>query len=326
MASIRKHKSGKWQAQIFKNGVRKSKQFKTQAAAKDWAAYTEANIAKDTESPFRNVKFRDLLERYAREVSPTKKGARWEMIRLEAVQRDKIADKLISSLTQADFADWRDRRLKDVQGSSVAREMQLLSHAFNIAVNEWGWLPVNPMKGVRKPKLNPPRDRRISEAEIERLWHVSNYDPEATPGTVMQRCMVAFMFAIETAMRAGEIIGLTWDRVDLEKRVVKLVDTKNGTSRNVPLSTEAVRLLRLLPEGQTCFGISSSQLDSVFRKMRSQAGIEDLKFHDTRHEAITRLAKKLNVLELARMVGHRNIAMLQVYYNETAEEIALRLD
>ena len=111
--------------------------------------------------------------------------------------------------------------------------------------------------------------------------------------------------------------------------VISLKDgqTKSGLGRKVPLSKEAVRLLKMQPaEGSTCFGISSSQLDSIFRKIRGLALIENLHFHDTRHLAITRLAKKLDVLALARMVGHRNLSMLQIYYNETAEDLALRLD
>ena len=137
----------------------------------------------------------------------------------------------------------------------------------------------------------------------------------------------AFLFAIETAMRAGEIIKLTWDKVDLEKRVARLTETKNGTSRNVPLSTEAVRIIKQLPsDADTCFDLTSPILDALFRKAKARAMIENMHFHDTRHEAITRLAKKLDVLDLARMVGHRDLRMLMVYYNATAEELAKRLD
>ena len=105
--------------------------------------------------------------------------------------------------------------------------------------------------------------------------------------------------------------------------------TKNGTKRAVPLSSRAVALLKLLPEpeeGGTLFGVTSRSLDALFRKAKTRAGIEDATFHDARHLAITRLAKKLNVLDLARMVGHRDLKQLQVYYNESAEDMAARLD
>ena len=136
----------------------------------------------------------------------------------------------------------------------------------------------------------------------------------------------AFLFAIESGMRAGEIVGMRWDAVDLERRVVTLPMTKNGDARQVPLSSEAVRLLKALPEGEPVFQLSSQNLDALFRKMRDRAAIEGLNFHDSRHEAITRLSRKLDVLALAKMVGHRDIKMLQRYYDATAEELARRLD
>ncbi|KFI24128.1 site-specific integrase, partial [Paenirhodobacter enshiensis] len=130
----------------------------------------------------------------------------------------------------------------------------------------------------------------------------------------------------ETAMRAGEIAGLVWDRVDLTKRVAHLDHTKNGRPRDVPLSSEAVRLLEALPHVDPVFGLESRQLDALWRKLRDRAGVAGLTFHDSRHAAITRLSKKLDVLALARMVGHTDLRQLQTYYNETAEELARRLD
>ena len=127
-------------------------------------------------------------------------------------------------------------------------------------------------------------------------------------------------------MRAGEICGLMPQ--DVAGRVATLNKTKNGTKRNVPLSTRAVELLELLPlpeKDGTIFGVSTGSVDALFRKAKKRVMIEDGTFHDTRHLAITRLAKKLNVLDLARMVGHRDLRQLQVYYNETAEAMADRL-
>ena len=145
--------------------------------------------------------------------------------------------------------------------------------------------------------------------------------------TKSARVIHAFRFSIETAMRAGEIVGLSWDDVDTAKRIAHLPLTKNGTSRSVPLSNVALALLEELQGREdSCFRLNSQQLDVLFRKTRDRTDIENLRFHDSRHEAITRLAEKLDVLSLARMVGHRDIRMLQIYYNETAEELALRLD
>lgn len=128
-------------------------------------------------------------------------------------------------------------------------------------------------------------------------------------------------------MRAGEICSLANDKVNGSGAT--LSDTKNGTRRDVPLSRRATELFCFLPErkkDESLFDLTPSSLDANYRKIRAAAGIEGLNFHDTRHEAITRLASKLNLLELGRAVGHRDLKMLQIYYNETAENVALKLD
>jgi len=139
---------------------------------------------------------------------------------------------------------------------------------------------------------------------------------------------VAFLFAIETAMRSGEILGLTSLTVDFVSQVAHLPLTKNGGARDVPLSTRAILLLRMLPtvkDGEQLFALSDKSRDALFRKARDRSGVIGLTFHDTRHEAITRLAKKLQPLDLARMTGHTNLQELMTYYNESAADIAKRL-
>src|SRR5690606_38087273 len=183
-------------------------------------------------------------------------------------------------------------------------------------------------------KEPPHRERRITEDEIDRLLFALGYDYTETPETVSARIGAAMLFAIETAMRAGEITSLTWDNVDLERRVARLPMTKNGFPRDVPLSTEAARILEQLRKitgeitgeiTDSVFGLRTNQIDALFRKAKARAMIEDLHFHDTRHEAITRLASKLSILELARVTGHRDIRMLQVYFNLSAADMAKKL-
>lgn len=157
---------------------------------------------------------------------------------------------------------------------------------------------------------------------MERLAHAAGDDLSAATA----RAYHAFLFAMETAMRAGEIVGLTWDRVDKERRVARLTHTKNGRAREVPLSSEAIRLLEALPEMDPVFGLTNRQIDVLWRKVRDKAQATGLNFHDSRHAAITRLSQKLDVLALARMVGHTDLRQLNTYYNETAEELAKRLD
>lgn len=322
MATYKKLPSGKWQAQIARNGVRKSASFNTKREAQDWAARHEY-LAVTEETPKGKDTFAEVLLRYARDISPSKRGARWEIIQINRFARSELAKKQIASLRPSDFAAWRDARLKEVAPATVNREMTILSAVLHTARREWGLITQSPLTDVRKPSPPPPRDRRVSQEEIDKLL--------ATCGTdlakVSARVIHAFRFAIETAMRAGEIVSLTSKDVNFETRVATLEMTKNGTARKVPLSTAAISLLNALPENEgTLFGITSAQADALFRKTRDRAKIENLHFHDSRHEAITRLAKKLDVLALARVVGHKDIRMLQVYYNESAEELAQLLD
>nr|WP_267877680.1 site-specific integrase [Massilia sp. IC2-476] len=278
----------------------------------------------------------DAFDRYEKEVSATKRGQRFEQLRLAAIGRWGINGKPFRELKLADttsevLGKWRDHRLNidKVSGSTVNRELNLLSDIFTVATREWKWISSSPTTDVRRPKESEARDRLYTDEEIERICLALGFDVdnESQAVTVSQRVAVAFLFAIETAMRAGEICGLL--PRDIVGRVATLSETKNGTKRKVPLSKRAVELLELLPkppDDTTIFGITTKSLDTLFRKAKTRAGIQDATFHDARHLAITRLAKRLHVLDLARMVGHRDLKQLQAYYNETAEEIATRLD
>lgn len=319
MASIKKHKSG-WRAQIERVGVRKSKVFPTRQEAKDWAAATEAEILTG-KSPAAAMTFGALMERYARERSPAKRGARWEMIRLERIGKDKLARVMLADLSATDFADWRDRRGRDVAPGSVLREMQLLNTVLTVAVKEWRLLDEHPMADVKKPAKPLPRDRLPTWSELRRLRYAAGADLDKATA----RAFWAFAFAMRTAMRAGEICHLEWRDLDLAKQVARLRMTKNGHPRSVPLSSKAVAMLLALPKADPVFGLTTTQLDALFRKIKGRALVDGLHFHDSRAAAITRLSKRLDILELARVVGHRDLGMLQVYYRTAPEDLAKRL-
>lgn len=321
MATISKRGKA-WRAQIRIEGFpTKSGTFKTKAEAQEWAVDTERELRARVGGVSLTHTVKDVFDRYAEEVSPHKRGARWELLRLAALCNDPLADIKLIDLRPDDVGQWRDRRLKSVTGSTVNRELNLISNCFNVAADEWGWMKESPTKKVRRPKEAPPRDRLISDKEIETFTLVLGFDGKQID-TVASRVGAAFQFAIETAMRAGEICSLGEGSVT--GRVARLEMTKNGFAREVPLSKKAVALWKLT-DGEG-FGITPRQLDANFRKARAKTGIDDVVFHDTRHTAITRLAKKMDVLALARMTGHRDIRQLQTYYNESAEEIAKQLD
>lgn len=291
-----------------------SKSFPTKAAAKDWAARQEYLILNGGIN--RPGTLRELFDRYAREVSPKKRGARWEQIRLELLSRDKLGDVELRGLSPADLAEWRDRRLAKVQPSTVRREMALMSAVFTVARREWGLLASNPLSDVRSPSEPPARERRISDDEIALLVATAK-----GLNTVEGRAVHAFRFAIETAMRAGEVCSLSRSRIT--GSVAYLPMTKNGRPRHVPLSPAALALLE--PLGNDLFDLTARQADTGFRRVRDKAGIKGLTFHDSRHEAITRLARRLEPFDLARAVGHTNLNQTLAYYNATAQELAARL-
>lgn len=189
----------------------------------------------------------------------------------------------------------------------MRREWNLLSHACNIAVKEWRWLKVNPFKDVKRPRGALHRTRMATDEEREKLVGVA-----LSP--TRRRVLDAFLFAEECAMRAGEIC-----KAAVAGSVTKLDDTKNGTSRLVPLSGVAIRLYG------TGFDLSPASIDANWRQMTAEAGIVDLHFHDSRRTAITRLSKKLDVLELARVVGHKNVRELLTYYVVDVQDLAKRL-
>lgn len=326
MASIQKRARG-WFAQVRRKGVSKSASFSTKAEAAAWAARVEAEIIAGQRGEVPDKTFGDLLEKYRDEVSVTKRGERWERLRIGLTLRDAIASVNLRDFDTRAVAGWRDRRLAQMSAASVQREWNLLSNACTVAVREWRWLRENPMREVRRPPPTEPRNRLATDDEIERLLFALGYDHDVAPVTVTARVGAAMLFAIETAMRAGEIAGLTWKNVKLPQRHCKVAGGKTSSAkRDVPLSAEAIRLIEQMPKGAaTVFNVTTAQIDALFRKAKARAMIDDLHFHDMRHLAITRLAKKLDVLPLARMVGHRDLKMLMIYYNESAEDISARL-
>lgn len=334
MASIKKLKSGLWQAQIFMKGVRDSETKPTKTEVKDWAAAREHEIKTAVVKMPSSVTVAKILERYEIEVSIKKRGVVWEQGQIKRMLKKPMARLKVQDVQKADVRAWRDQRVKDgVKGSTIHREWNLFSNVFAHARDEWEVVAVNPFTGVKRPDDSPPRDRLVTHDEIEQLCSAAGFNGVPTmgqPTTLRQRSCLAFLFAVETAMRAGEICKLTMAMVDVEKRVAHIpaAITKSGKKRDAALTRRAVELLSLLPptEGEACFGLKSSQLDSNFRIIRDKTPIEDLHFHDSRHEAITRLSKKMPVMALARNVDHHDLNQLMVYYNETGEELAKLLE
>ena len=329
MASILPHRDG-YRVQVYVGGQRRSKVCATRREAAQWALEREAELS-GRKLPDKTL--RDALRRYASELDAERGGARWERIRLAAFERDPLALRRLAALGPDDFAAWRDARLRTqaqrrqttVAPATVAREMNLLRSVLETARKEWRWLRTNPMADVSWPKSPKGRARRITpeeEADLTAALGVATLRAD----TATQRVGLAFLLALETAMRSGEILALTWPNVHLADQYVHLPRTKNGDARDVPLSKRAVEILRALPLGfGPVFQIEAAARDALWRKARAKTPHRDVHFHDSRAEAIWRLSKKLDVLELARVIGHRDINSLLIYYRASASAMAQKL-
>jgi integrase len=340
MATIQKRKNS-WRATVRRKGKYVSATFDTKAAAEAWGIQAEAKIlegfsadavARELVAPIDGVVATEALQRYSNEVSPTKRGGRWEQVRIAAmIRQDRLFQRPITAIVGPDIAEWRDKRLQKVSSSTVNRELCLLSSIFTFAMRECRMgLTINPCSLVAKPRKPRPRTQRVSVEEREKIIAQLGWDGRSQPKTSRQWVAFALYLALETAMRKGEILSLRWSDIDFDARQAHLDITKNGDERDVPLSKAATSLLRLVntrPPNKPVVPVQTGHFDKLFRKAKQDVGLSHIHFHDTRREAATTMATKLsNVLELAAVTGHKSLAMLQIYYKPKAADLAARLD
>lgn len=329
MAYLRKVKGG-WRVEVEKLGVRRSATKPTKVEAANWGAAQEAEILADKSARWPRKTLADAIKRYRESVSSQKRGARAEGLRFDALEREfpDLAGKLLVEITTDDWATWRDKRLKTVTPGAVRRDVNLFRNLFSLARDDWKWIPESPFKGFKVPSDNAPRDRRVKPSEVKAICRWLGYRTGKVEGK-QQQVALAFLLALRTAMRAGELLSLSDETVNLETRVAKVPHKTQhitGRLREVPLTKHAVRLLKPRMGRGMVFDVSDKSLDALFRKARNALMIPDLHFHDSRAEALTRLAKKVDVLTLARISGHKDLRMLnEVYYRESTEDIAKRI-
>lgn len=274
---------------------------------------------------------RDALDLYRERVSILKKGYAQEKYRIEQIGRSFLGQKIVREVTSVDIATYRDQRLlevnprtkKPLSTATVRLEMSLLSNFFDIGRIEWGICDGNPVANVRKPKIPPGRDRRLTAREDRLILRYSHNHSNAELYSIV-------VLALETAMRQGEILNLQWENLNLKTRVAHLPETKNGTKRDVPLSLKAREvLIRLgVKSNGKVFKYTPEGLKSTWRFMLRKLGIEDLHFHDLRHEAISRLFElgSLDMMEVAAISGHKSLAMLKRYTHLKAQRLVRKLE
>jgi integrase len=356
MATITKRGDLQWQAKVRHKGFpAQSRTFMYKEDAEKWARATERELETsgfiDRRKAEKNT-LAEVLKRYQKEVTPKKKSAAIESIKIDVLLRNTALSNLkMSAMTAPVLATWRDQRLQEVTGATVNREIDVLSAVLNHARKEWGIHVENPIPYLKRPEKARERNRRLSPEEEKYLFGALTQSERQQNGTFGQGARNPWLaplvyLAIETAMRRGELLSLFWENIDLAKRTAHLPDTKNGDSRTIPLSSRAIKILKTLPRGKqgTVFNTTPMALRKGFtraverarqqykadckasRKNLARGFLEDLRFHDLRHEGTSRLAEKLsNILELSAVTGHRDIRMLKRYYHPRAEDLAKKL-
>jgi integrase len=342
MATIGKTPSGTWKATIRKQGWPTTiKTFRIKRDAEDWARKTEDEMVRGVHivrSQGDRLTFAEAMDRYLREVTPSKHP------NTQAIEKRRAAglkayfgQHTMATMTADVIAKFRDARFAQGRKADTVRlDLALLGHLFKTAIREWRLgLPQNPVSNVRKPPASPGRDRRISANEERRLRQAL---------ALQSNPMLLWIFeiAIETGMRSSEITGLMVDQVDVPRRLVKLKRTKNESSRTVPMTSHAQDVFvaalanPLRPEDCNLVFFGEPGKDGKRRPynfnkgwliLKARLGLRDLRFHDLRHEAVSRFVEAgLSDQEVSAISGHKSMQMLKRYTHLRAEDLVKKLD
>lgn len=343
--AIRKRGEFSFQVTIRKTGMSPiGKTFNTLTDAKRWERQTlveldQGNFKRKDESA--KMTLHEALVKYDAEIASFKKSYDSEKYKIRNLLKHSLCRITLANLRASDFAVWRDEMLKSGKApQTVNLHLGILSHLFTVAEKDWGFEINNPLLKIRKPKVKNGRTRRLEVDEYEYLLKAAKLSSfHALPDLVQ--------LAVETAMRQGEILQLQWKFINLKNRVLTLPEhvTKNGTERQVPLSSIAVRIIESIPrqlKSQKLFHGISRWTASEQYKLGCERGrkmyfeekgfvtdefLVNLRFHDLRHEAASRLFEsgKFDIMEVASITGHKTLQMLKRYTHLKAEDLAKKM-
>lgn len=340
MAYIKK-RGAYWRAEVRRKGHKPTyRTFDTQLEAQKWARRVEAEI--DTgfyvdNSAAEKMTLGEALKQYRRDVAAKKRHPAQEYGRIDRWLRNDLCFRTLANLKGADFARYRDQRRAQGKAENTVRlELQLVSHLYEIARKEWGMEGLmNPLKNIRKPSVSNARDRRLEPGEYEKIKAVlvESGNPYAAP---------AFDLAIETSLRQGTLFGLRWEWVNLDKRLVRIPLSARGAENKgvpaaLPLSSKAhsvllslhpvdeVGALQAEPSGPI-LNTTQNAVRCIWKRVLPLLGIENLRWHDLRHEAASRLFEKgLHPFEVASITGHKSMQMLKRYTHLKPENLVAKL-
>ena len=327
MATIRQ-RNGKWQVQVRRQGMpTASRTFVLKADAWKWAKQAEAEADRYgivDRTVLHKLTVSALFIRFRDEVCPSRKGGANGAIIINAFLRSELAARKLSDLTPGDFSNYRDARLTSVQPSTINRELGLLQRIFELAISEWK-IPLsdNPIRTIFKPRNGPPRERRLTETEWNCIVRASNQSRN-------QLLLPLVRFALATGMRRGELLNARWGDINWKADTLRIPLTKTGEPRTIPLSLEARLVLAKLAydwcDEARIIPLSEEAVKLGWKRLVKRAGIEDLHFHDLRHEAISHFFEYgLSIPEVVLISGHKDPRMLFRYTHLKAEIIGSKL-
>lgn len=335
MATFEKRGDLQWRVKIRRRGFpSQTKTFNSKAEGEAWARSMESDMDRGifrASKEAERTTLKEALDRYLEEVSVHKRGHSREKKRIEKWNNHTLASRFLASISSKDISQYhKERRDAGYSERTIWLEVAILSHLFNYARAKWGMEALeNPVAPTRIKGTDPDkrktghysgRNRTLSREEQENLFrHLS------------QEMQWIVTIAVETGMRRGEIMSLTRENVDLSKRFVKLDKTKNGDSRSIFLSEKARNAFKeiitqpVLKLDGSIWNRKADNVTTAFAKAARSAGLKDIRFHDLRHTAATRLAPFMQVHELAKYLGHRTVNMVMRYYNPTGEETGTKI-
>lgn len=326
-----------WRVRVRRQGGSwLSKSFAKKSDAEAWSRNIEHRMDNGEILPSSNARkhtLADAVDRYLDVVLPRaarNKNAR-DQKRLLTWWKAQLGNRSLSSISSATIAEIRDQlaakqsRLgAPMSGGTINRHLASLSAVMKVAVKEFGWIPKNPVSNVSKMAESKGRERFLKDAERDRLL-------KACDGSECAALPAFVRLALATGARKGELLGLQWSNVDLVNRRVRFVDTKNGESRTVPLAASAIGTLKAwkadrLPVGSV-FPKIQWAIDPAWRKARSEANLEDVRFHDLRHSAASYLAMSgASMIDIAAILGHRTLAMVKRYSHLSEQHTTAAID
>ena len=325
MGNIRK-RGNSWTAQVRIAGWRSfTKTFKKKTDAIAWSAHLENKLRNAPVPTFvadSKVTLGDLVIRYAEEIAPSHKSSLPETYRLRAISRSWIGELDIRYLNKQQFAQYQKDRLEKVSVASVHAELSLIRRVLDTAIKHWGYdIVENVIKTMKYTKGSVSRTRRLEANEKNRILASAKSQRNNYICSVIE-------FAIETGMRRSEILKLKWHDINLETGFASLYDTKNGEDRKVPLTKRCIEVLNQLTRNhEYVFPISATCLNQAWRRAVKKAEIKDLRFHDLRHEAVSRFFEMgMSVPEVALISGHKDLTQLFRYTHLNPENVFKKYD